>query len=44
MTITVEAPLETGVHLAVPYFYQMENANQPTTTCGITSGSMIVDY
>jgi len=41
VTITVDAP---GVDLDVPYFYQMENAHDPTGTCGVTSGAMLVDY
>ncbi len=41
ITITVAAP---GVHLSVPYYYQMDNAYEPTTTCGITSAAMLLDY
>ncbi len=44
VTVTVEAPETDGVLLDVPYFYQMENAYEPTSTCGLTSGAMLVDY
>ena len=31
------------VSLDVPYFYQYDNANEPGSTCGITSAAMLVD-
>ncbi len=30
--------------LTVPYFYQYFNANEPSATCGITSGAMLLNY
>lgn len=41
VTIEVEAD---GVNLEVPYFYQYDNANEPSGTCGVTSAAMLVDY
>ncbi len=40
VTIIVSAD---GVELDVPYFYQYYNVYEPGSTCGITSGAMIVD-
>lgn len=38
--ITVAAPFP----LEVPYYYQMDNAYEPSSTCGITTAAMLVDY
>lgn len=32
------------VSLDVPYFYQYDNANEPGSTCGVTSAAMLVDW
>lgn len=40
VSITVQAD---GVQLDVPYYYQEDNAYEPGSTCGITSGAMMVD-
>lgn len=40
VTITVAAE---GVQLDVPYFYQYDNAYEPSATCGVTSAAMMVD-
>ncbi|MBM4369191.1 MAG: C39 family peptidase [Deltaproteobacteria bacterium] len=42
-SITIEVRAE-GVSLDVPYFYQYDNANEPGSTCGVTSAAMLVDY
>jgi uncharacterized protein YvpB len=45
ITIEVEEEKVPGeVSLDVPYFYQYDNAYEPSSTCGITSGAMLVDY
>lgn len=41
VTITVESD---GVQLDVPYFYQYDNDYEPGSTCGLTSGAMMVDF
>jgi hypothetical protein len=50
------APLETteedsdeytpayGANLAVPYFYQYDNAYEPSATCGVTSTAMAINW
>lgn len=40
-SLTVEAP---GVSLDVPYFYQYDNRYEPSSTCGITSTAMAIDW
>ncbi len=41
--ITIE--IDPGeVNLDVPNFYQYDNANEPGSTCGVTSAAMLVDY
>ena len=42
-----DTPISTGQSssiLSVPYFYQYDNANEPGSTCGITSAAMLVNY
>jgi len=34
----------TANPLTVPYFYQYNNTYEPSATCGITSGSMLLNY
>ncbi len=42
-SITIE--IDPGeVNLDVPYFYQYDNANEPGSTCGVTSAAMLVDH
>ena len=36
--------LADGVDLAVPYFYQYDNAYEPSGTCGVTSTAMALNY
>jgi hypothetical protein len=33
-----------GNPLAVPYFYQYDNAYEPSATCGLTSAAMLLNY
>ncbi len=42
-SVTIEVQPD-GVNLEVPYFYQYDNANEPSGTCGVTSAAMLVDY
>jgi hypothetical protein len=42
MVLTVQSPGE--ISLAVPYYYQYNNSNEPGATCGLTSASMVVGY
>ena len=47
ITLTIrddeQATGEGGVLLDVPYFYQYDNAYEPSSTCGITSAAMLID-
>lgn len=42
VTFTVVA--ENDPNLAVPYFYQYANAYEPSSTCGLTSAAMVLNY
>jgi hypothetical protein len=41
--VTIEVEAE-GVDLDVPYFYQYDNANEPGSTCGVTSAAMLLNH
>ena len=44
ITVTVKnATAEGTVLVDAPYFYQYDNLHEPGSTCGITSGAMMVD-
>lgn len=42
VTFTVEG--DEDQNLAVPYFYQYANAYEPSSTCGLTSAAMLLNY
>ncbi len=39
-----EPPAPSGVNLSVPYFYQYNNAYEPSATCGVTSTAMAINF
>jgi hypothetical protein len=41
-TVSIEVQPDE-VSIDVPYYYQYDNANEPGSTCGITSAAMLVD-